>query len=311
MPIFRTDGLRLISLTRVSPGPDLYEVEIEQQLWDNLEAFTGTDLFPVCRQPRVRTGTTTLIPDIVALDASGRVVIFEVKRSMERNQLAQSLEYAGWGRSTNLDEIASLYPDGPERFFGSWQEFTGTTAPIVISQEPLLYLVAAEFDDRTRSAIGFLEANHVPIEVVGVSVYEDESGARFLHIDSSYDDDLPNPEPSGATPTTGPTIYKHKGRRLHLNDLIEAELLEIGDELVWYRQVSDETFHATLTDNGHIELPDGHVYDSPSLAAQRASGLSAVPGWDAWRVPARENKDLLELRRDCYDQLEANSDSPD
>ena len=125
MPIFRADGPQLVSLTRVSPGPDLYEKEIEQHLWDNLEAFTGTDLFPVSRQPRVRTGTTTLIPDVVALDAAGRVVIFEVKRSMERNQLAQSLEYAGWGRSTNLDEIASLYPDGPERFFASWQEFTG------------------------------------------------------------------------------------------------------------------------------------------------------------------------------------------
>ena len=81
MPIFRADGPQLVSLTRVSPGPDLYEKEIEQHLWDNLEAFTGTDLSPVSRQPRVRTGTTTLIPDVVALDAAGRVVIFEVKRS--------------------------------------------------------------------------------------------------------------------------------------------------------------------------------------------------------------------------------------
>ena len=39
--------------------------------------------------------------------------------------------------------------------------------------------------------------------------------------------------------------------------------------------------------------------------------LSAVPGWDVWRVPARGNKDLLELRQDFYDQLVAHSDSPD
>ena len=32
MPIFRSDGTQLVSLTRVSPGPDLYEKEIEQHL---------------------------------------------------------------------------------------------------------------------------------------------------------------------------------------------------------------------------------------------------------------------------------------
>ena len=47
---------------------------------------------------------------------------------IERRQLAQCLEYAGWARGTNLDELAGLYHGGPEAFFADWQEFTDTNA---------------------------------------------------------------------------------------------------------------------------------------------------------------------------------------
>ncbi len=242
MPIFRSDGDQLSALTRVAAGPDLYEREIEALLWENLEAFTGTDLFPVCRQARVRAGDASMIPDVVALDGTGRVVIFEVKRSIDRGQLAQCLEYAGWGRSTSLDEIASLFPDGMAAFFEAWQEFIGTSSPVVISQEPLLYLIAAEFDDRTRSAIGFLEASRVPIDVVAVEAYEDESGARYFHIDSTYDD---SPiEPTERDPVAGPRIHMYQGRRLQLSDLLDEGVVEVGDRLAWHRSTTGETFGA-------------------------------------------------------------------
>ena len=43
----------------------------------------------------------------MALDKTGRVVVFEVKRDVDRRQLAQCLEYAGWARTTNLDELGA------------------------------------------------------------------------------------------------------------------------------------------------------------------------------------------------------------
>ena len=70
----------------MTPGPDPYEREIEALAWSNLEAFTGEALFPVARQARISGGG---IPDILALDESGRVVVIEVKRDMDRSQLAQ------------------------------------------------------------------------------------------------------------------------------------------------------------------------------------------------------------------------------
>jgi hypothetical protein len=86
--------------------PDLYEKEIEALAWNNLELFAGETLFPLCRQPSLPSGGK---PDIFALDSLGRVWVIEVKRDVDRQQLSQALEYAGWARSTNLDELAKWF----------------------------------------------------------------------------------------------------------------------------------------------------------------------------------------------------------
>lgn len=106
MPIYQVTPDGLQPYQRLMPGADLYEKQIEALAWADLEAFTGEALFPVARQPRIPGGG---IPDIVALTASGSVVIIEVKRDVDRGQLAQVLEYAGWARLASLDEIAALY----------------------------------------------------------------------------------------------------------------------------------------------------------------------------------------------------------
>lgn len=85
MPLFELVDGALRPFTQLRPGPELYEQQIEQLVWDDLEAFTGEPLFPVARQARIGAGG---IPDIVALDQSGRVVVIEIKRDIDRGQLA-------------------------------------------------------------------------------------------------------------------------------------------------------------------------------------------------------------------------------
>ena len=153
MPLFESVDGQLRPMRPVRPGADLYEAEIEALIWSNLEAFYGTDLFPIARQPTIATGGR---PDVLAIDEAGQVVVVEVKRSIERSQLAQCLEYAGWARRTNLDELSGLYHGGPEQFFADWLEFTGTPTPMVINPSPILLLVAQDFDSRTSDALDFL-----------------------------------------------------------------------------------------------------------------------------------------------------------
>lgn len=121
MPIFRSDGSQLApqlsrnKTSRSSCGP-------------TPKAFVGADLFPVCRQGRIATGG---IPDVIALDKTGRVVIFEVKRSLDRNQLAQSLECAGWSRTAaSMTLRASHFRNDTGAFFADGLRWDGP-GPVV------------------------------------------------------------------------------------------------------------------------------------------------------------------------------------
>jgi hypothetical protein len=179
MPLFEFFENTLKPIQPLHAGPDLYEKEIERLLWENLEALTGEPLFPLARQPKIEGGG---IPDIVALDESGRVVVIEVKRDVDRSQLAQCLEYAGWARSTSLDELSALYPAGVSKFFEDWQDFTKSGTPMVVNPAARLFLVAGDIHGRTRSAVDFLVENGLPVVLIVVNLYADAANHKFIDV---------------------------------------------------------------------------------------------------------------------------------
>jgi hypothetical protein len=77
------------------------------------------------------------------------------------------------GRGKRMAECRSattMYHTGAETFFADWQTFTGSPTPVVINPNPMLVLIAATFDDRTRSALEFLVENNLPARVVPVPI---------------------------------------------------------------------------------------------------------------------------------------------
>lgn len=96
-----------------------------------------------------------------------RRVVVEVKRTLDRTQLAQGLEYAGWAMQASLETLASLYAkQHPGRdFFQAWGEWSGSsTIEVLSSSKPRLILVAGSFHDDTWSAIAFTNAAGEMIE---------------------------------------------------------------------------------------------------------------------------------------------------
>jgi hypothetical protein len=292
MPLFEVTHDALIPFRQVRPGADLYESEIEGLAWADLEAFTGESLFPIARQATLPGGGR---PDLLAMDESGRVVIIEVKRDVDRSQLAQCLEYAGWARTTGLDELAGLYHGGPEAFFTDWQDFTDSTTPVVVNRSPRLVLIARDFQVRTRSALDFLRENGLPVTVIPVAIYEDEQHRRFLDIEAEHEPSLGIAIDSGGT--HGPTQVKYQGRRVLVADLIDAGLVEPGEELVFPRPRLGQEFRAVVLANGSIQTGDGAIHASPSLAAMRTADVPSYDGWHAWRVPRLNGVKLDVLRK--------------
>ncbi len=276
MPLYEVKETELVGFRLLRGGADLYESEIEDLLWDNLDDFTGESFLRIRRQAPIKGGGR---PDIVALDDTARVVVIEVKRDVDRGQLAQCLEYAGWAKTTSLDELAGLYHRGSEAFFSDWQDFTDSDAPVVINPSPRLILVAREFHDRTSSAFEFLTQGQLPIGLIRVSVYEDAVGRRFVDVEGDHEPDLAVADDLGPRDHT-----KIAGRRMRVADLLDAELLEVGDNLTWERPRVGETYAASVNDLGAIELPDGRAFTSPSRAAMESAGIASYDGWYAWRV---------------------------
>ncbi|MHB8319864.1 MAG: restriction system modified-DNA reader domain-containing protein [Acidimicrobiales bacterium] len=295
MPIFELRDGGLVPFARLHPGPDLYEREIEELVWGDLEAFAGQSLLPVARQPHIVGGG---VPDILALDEDGRVVVIEIKRDIDRGQLAQCLEYAGWARLTNLDELASLYDTGlakhggVEAFFRDWQDFTDTATPLTINPQPRLILIARDFEGRTRSAVDFLREYSLPVVFIPVTIYEDATGRRVIDIEADHEPVVSTVAGTGAV-LAAPGLSH---RRVTVMDLLSAGLLEAGEPVEFPRPRLGTRHTAVIRADGAFELPDGTRHASPSRAAASAAAVVSYDGWRAWRVPRLGGTKLDELR---------------
>ena len=291
MPLFQVGDNELVPFRRVQAGPELYEKEIEDLLWSNLDAFVGTELFPVARQPSLGEG---LRPDIVALDRDGRVQLIEVKRDVDRAQLAQCLEYAGWARETSLDALAGIFHDGPGAFFAAWTEFTATESPRLVQRPPQLVLVARDFDPRTDAALTFLTESDLPLTVLRVTVYVDQDGRRFIDVGTDHEPEFPAKDPSGSGKPR--KRYVIDGRPVVVEDLLEAGLISAGTLLKWERPKYGEVHRAEILADGQIQLEDGRCFSSLSMAAKEVAKVPAAPGWNVWVLP--DGRELFALREE-------------
>ena len=231
--------------------------------------------------------------------------VIEVKRDVARDQLAQCLEYAGWARSTSLDELAAMFHDGAEAFFDAWVEFTDTKAPQLIQRPPQLVLVARDFDGRTDAALRYLAENGLPITVLGVTVYQDRERRRFVDVDADHEPELPKNPENGGSGQARPKRYQIDGRRIVVSDLLDAGLIEPDTPLTWTRPRIGKTYKARVLNTGDIRLDDGRTYSSPSRAAKEAAGIVAYHGWIAWTVP--DGRTLLDLRSELLEQQDHKS----
>ncbi len=301
MRLFEIGRDRLVQFRHVPPGPDLYERDIQDLLWSNLEALTGVRLLPVASEPRMANG---LRPDILALDVDGYIHVIEVKRGSDREQIAQCLEYAGQAAVMSLGELEAMYPDGPDAFNSGWTAFTGTQWPRQVQKPPRLVLVAGDFDDQTSAALKSLSPDEGSVRVLSVKVYEDLVGRRILTVagDHERDDrpqetptltDAPDPQFRCAELPTNKASNRG-GKRGVIQDLIHAGLIEVNTRLACTNK--GVTYWATVTASGLIKIEDGGEPGSPSATAAFVFGWSSANGLKYWRMP--NGPTLAELKQE-------------
>ena len=176
------------------------EEDLEGSLERNPQVIAeGEPLLWISRQPNANESG---IPDLLALDADGNVVIVELKQGRTpRDVIAQALEYAAWAAALDeetLKRLAEEYLDRqaePVSLIRAWEEAFGpadgdegerTAVLPSLNRQQRLVLVLEGRDERVRNVTAYLRRKGIDINVIEYLFYRTESGKEFLDMEAVY-----------------------------------------------------------------------------------------------------------------------------
>lgn len=155
------------------------ESELERWLFDSGDIF-GEDLLVLCRQLKMPDGGRL---DLLCMDASGRLVILELKRDMgNREALAQAIDYASWIDASSTEEVRARSKENIDNLETAFeQKFDAKLPQEWTCERPRLVLVAVGIDEAAERMIEFLAGRYnVDISAVMFNHARTSDGRQFL-----------------------------------------------------------------------------------------------------------------------------------
>jgi hypothetical protein len=184
-------------------GKHYLEEDLETLLEQNPDVLAeGEPLLVISRQPNAQESG---MPDLLALDADGNVVIVELKRGRApRDVIAQALEYAAWAAGLDQEAVMVLAGDylarraQPTTLAAAWQEAFGQSdtedddalpvlpPDLALNGKQRIILVLEGRDDRIRIVVDYLRRHGIEINIVEYLYYRTDSGEEFLDIEAVH-----------------------------------------------------------------------------------------------------------------------------
>lgn len=124
-------------------------------------------------------------PHLLAVDASGQLVVVEVVPRLDEAACLRALRYAGRAARMSSQDVARAYRGGAERFAGDLARFqesapaSSLLAPVAQSGVRLL-LVCADVDPATQDLLDFLLQPRWQVDVLRITVQEGPDGRRVV-----------------------------------------------------------------------------------------------------------------------------------
>ena len=156
-----------------------YEARLQQIIADDI-SIVDPDLMVIGREVTTSYGGRI---DILAMDASGNLVVIELKRNKTpREVVSQALDYGYWVRRVTTDAIADTFIDYQRRFLRV-DNPRGIDAalnerfniiPDELNADHRLVVVASELDPATERIVTYLQEEYgVDINVVFFQAFQD------------------------------------------------------------------------------------------------------------------------------------------
>ena len=202
MPIFRLERLEGDDISKAKLViAEETNLELEKHLEDWFEnsprALTQHPLLWIGRQTGASVGESSIVLDLLGVDAEGNLVVVELKRDeVPRETIAQLLEYATWADGLSYARIREI----AEAYFESRDEFKGKTFPDAFREmfdlsetdefPPLdqglrLFIIAEQMPARIVDVCRFLRTSHgMDLNCIDVSTFQTEAGEMLVSMET-------------------------------------------------------------------------------------------------------------------------------
>lgn len=183
MPIFELDEGKVRLVQPMQPLAGSFAQECASLLGGHLAAIAGEPLFTVRSRSAVPEHTDA--PDLLALDATGRPVVFDVAQVIDDDALITAMRRAGQAGRMTATDLARAYHVDPARFgvdFAAFREQV-TSGPQTSRREGVrLVLLCSEVAAEAADSLAFLRGPGRHVEVFQVGVVRGADDRRLVDV---------------------------------------------------------------------------------------------------------------------------------
>jgi len=183
MPIFEPDSGRPRLVQPMQPLAGTFLGEVRTLLGEHLSAVVGEPLFAV--RTRASQPEHSDVPELLALDVTGRPVVLEVAQVVDDAAIVAALRHAGAAARLTSGDLARAYHPDQARFVADYAAFRDQVPfarPADLRHGMRLVLMCAEIAPESVDTLSAMRGPGWPVKVLQVGVVRGPDGARLLDV---------------------------------------------------------------------------------------------------------------------------------
>jgi len=183
MPIFEPDSGRPRLVQPMQPLAGTFLGEVRTLLSEHLPAVVGEPLFAV--RARSTMPEHADVPELLALDVTGRPVILEVAQVVDDGAIVDALRHSGAAARLTSADLARAYHPDPDRFAADYAAFRDQVPfarPADLRHGTRLVLVCSEVAAESVDTLAAVRGPGWPVKVIQVGVVRGPDGRRLLDV---------------------------------------------------------------------------------------------------------------------------------
>ncbi|CAM5788594.1 restriction system modified-DNA reader domain-containing protein [Cellulomonas persica] len=183
MPLFELDDGRPRLVQPMQPLPGSFAQDLQSLLTHHLAAIAGEPLFPV----RHRSGAPDHadLPELLALDATGRAVVVEGVQVLDDDAVVTALRHAGAAARMTATDLARSYHADPDRFavdFAAFRDQVAFGMATSRREGVRLLIVCSEVATEAGDTLSYLRGPGRHVDVLQLGVVRGVDDRRFLDV---------------------------------------------------------------------------------------------------------------------------------